>query len=390
MSKHRTPFRQALTREMNEGLRRDPSGPALMEATTETGRMDDALEDQLARRAAWHALTSWLPEALEYDGMVGNANRLREATNWQDADEAVQEAFLVFLREAPLHMEAARSIAQGNGRDPGSPGDGRQETGRKTRGPGTDGRGHLHAGLRAGRGRPGDGRREPQPAGGIPEAAGGNGTRRTGGREIMPEVRIPAMDDTQRDRFQQALQEILLANADGMCRLVPEQRPDGATGLRRKVSARGYRADAVNNAIDLVEEELLAGRAVITNQRPDGRTSHTPMIQEAEIIKHHHYPVDHMDDLQEEEFNRDVQSINQAMTRGHCSFESILDDEARIYFRYRIADHLEEAQKLLDSIHRVIDHVHSGRALRIEMPGGSVMLMPRWRTGEPGGEATGG
>ena len=93
------------------------------------------------------------------------------------------------------------------------------------------------------------------------------------------------------------------------------------------------------------------------------------MIQEAKIIRSHQYPVDHMDDLQEEEFNRDMQSINQAMTRGHCSFESILDYEARIYFRYRIADHLEEPQKLLDSIHRVIDHVHSGRALRIEMPG---------------------
>ena len=189
----------------------------------------------------------------------------------------------------------------------------------------------------------------------------------------MPEVRIPAMTDEQRQRFQQALLNITLANADG--HLSFRLQPDGT--FQREVSKRGFWGESINEDLDLVEQELREGRAVAAPRR--GGADRTPIIREAEIVRRHHYPIAHMTPEQEEEFHRDIREINEAMMRQDCGFESLLDDEARIYFRYHIADGVEEGSELLDRIHRVVDHLHSGRALRIEMPDDSVMLMPRWR-----------
>ena len=73
---------------------------------------EEALEDRKARGTAWHALREWLPAALELDGMTGKAKAIREATDWDEMQNAIRDTFIVFLQESPLHLKAARSIGK--------------------------------------------------------------------------------------------------------------------------------------------------------------------------------------------------------------------------------------------------------------------------------------
>ena len=107
-----TPFRQALIRGMNEGLQRDPSRPMTMQPVEISKTDEEALENRKARGTAWHALQEWLPAALELDGMAGKAKAVREATDWDEMQNAIRDAFMAFLRESPLHLKAARSIGK--------------------------------------------------------------------------------------------------------------------------------------------------------------------------------------------------------------------------------------------------------------------------------------
>ena len=107
-----TPFRQALVRGMNEGLRRDPSGPMPMQPRETSKAHEEALEDRKARGTAWHAIQEWLPAALELDGMAGKAKAVREATDWDEMQNTLRDTFMVFLREYPLQLKAARSIGK--------------------------------------------------------------------------------------------------------------------------------------------------------------------------------------------------------------------------------------------------------------------------------------
>ena len=188
----------------------------------------------------------------------------------------------------------------------------------------------------------------------------------------MPEVTIPVMDEEELKQFGQAAQVILLAQADGLCRFGIKVDEEGHR-IEGQVVADGFhRREEIQQALETVREALAQGRAMVQTDR-QGRRQVAP----AEITRRHAYPIAHMTKEQEEEFNLDARAVNEAMMRRECSFESLLDDAARVYFRYSIADGAENGQELLDRIHRIVDHVHSGRALRIEMPGGGVMLMPR-------------
>ena len=189
----------------------------------------------------------------------------------------------------------------------------------------------------------------------------------------MPEVTIPVMDEEELKQFGQAAQVILLAQADGMCRFDIREDEKGHRVEGQVVADGFHRREEIQQALETVREALAQGRAMVTTD-PRGRRSLAP----AEITRQHHYPIAHMTPEQEQEFHQDVGEINEAMMRQDCGFESLLDDDARIYFRYHIADGVENRQELLDRIHRIIDHLHSGRAVRIEMPNGGVMLMPRW------------
>ena len=94
----------------------------------------------------------------------------------------------------------------------------------------------------------------------------------------------------------------------------------------------------------------------------------------------HLYPVAHMTPEEETEFEQAVRTVNHAIMTRQCRFESDLDDEARIYFRYTLLDEAQDPKGILNAIHCIIEQVHAGRAVRIEMPGGGVMLMPRLAT----------
>ena len=107
-----TPFRQALVRGMNEGLRRDPSEPTLMQSKETSKTDEEASEDRKARETAWHAIREWLPAALELDGMAGKAKAVREATDSDEMQNTLRDTFRVFLRESPLQLKAARSIGK--------------------------------------------------------------------------------------------------------------------------------------------------------------------------------------------------------------------------------------------------------------------------------------
>ena len=107
-----TTFRQALLRGMNEGLRRDPSGPMPMQPWEYSRTDEEALEDRKARGTAWYALREWLPAALELDGMTGKAKAIRETTDWDEMQNAIRDTFIVFLQESPLHLKATQSIGK--------------------------------------------------------------------------------------------------------------------------------------------------------------------------------------------------------------------------------------------------------------------------------------
>ena len=238
-----------------------------------------------------------------------------------------------------------------------------------------------HGGSRKRAASPPAGSSRPGPPGSRPAARRNAEKKR---RNIMPEVTIPVMDEEELKQFGQAAQVILLAQADGLCRFDIGEDEEGHRVEGRLVADGFHRREEIQQALETVREALAQGRAMVTTDR-QGRRSLAP----AEITRRHAYPIAHMTEQEEEEeFNLDARAVNEAMMRRECNFESLLDDDARVYFRYSIADGAENRQELLDRIHRIVDHVHSGRALRIEMPGGGVMLMPRWHTPEEKGQDT--
>ena len=157
----------------------------------------------------------------------------------------------------------------------------------------------------------------------------------------MPELKMPAMEEITRSRFQDALLEINLGQADGKCRL---DAGTGDTSLRATISAQGYRAEALKDAVDLVERELRLQRAVIeTDQRGNPRVRESvvvpwgnPRVHERTIVPQFNYPVEPMNREQEAEFHQDINRINQGISQQECSFETLLDDAARTYLRYRL------------------------------------------------------
>ena len=119
------------------------------------------------------------------------------------------------------------------------------------------------------------------------------------------------------------------------------------------------------------------------------RANGAPLIEAATITTSHHYPKAYMDEEEEGRFNADVAAINAAMGRRECSFETLLDDEAHIFFRYSVEPSAESRDEIMESISNVVEMVHSGKAVRVEMPGGGAMLTPRLPMGENAGQKAG-
>ena len=199
----------------------------------------------------------------------------------------------------------------------------------------------------------------------------------------MPVITRPAMTPGEQAEFSQAAQEILLAQSDGYCRIDLCIDPSGTPRIVSENHARGSRAAFLDDALTLARKALRDGKAVITH-RKNGK----PVLEPATITAKHLYPVAHMTPGEETSFQQAVETVNHAIRTRQCRFESDLDEEARIYFRYALLSSADQdtmdPQRIMDAIHLVIEQVHAGKAVRIEMPGGGVMLMPRWpiQTGE--------
>ena len=200
----------------------------------------------------------------------------------------------------------------------------------------------------------------------------------------MPVVTRELMTPEERTEFSRAAQEILLAQSDGYCRLDFRPGPDGTCELISENHARGYRAEALEQALRTARGALRDGKATISQPRG----SRTSRLEPATLRVQHDYPAAHMTPDEEAEFEQAVRTVNAAMAARRCSFESCLDDDARIYFRYGLRDSVRgsrEAGEILEAIDLILRQVHEGRAVRIEMPGGGTMLMPRWPAAMPAG-----
>ena len=195
----------------------------------------------------------------------------------------------------------------------------------------------------------------------------------------MPTVTRDVMNQEELEEFYQATQEILLAQGDGYYGLEVDGDSPKEYRLRNLESsqARGYRGERLDRAIRLVEQQLNSSRA-----RIERRANGTPVIEAARTTTSHHYPKAYMNEEEERRFNADIQAINAAMGQRECSFETLLDDEAHILFRYSVNPGAENRDRVMESISNVVDMVHSGKAVRVEMPGGGIMLMPRWPMGQ--------
>ena len=188
----------------------------------------------------------------------------------------------------------------------------------------------------------------------------------------MPQVTLDLMTGDEKDELSRAAQEILIAQADGYCRLDLGEGPDGTLLIRRQNGARGRRGEYLDEALMTVQAFLDEGKAAVTLRK--GR----PLVEPAVINRTHHYPAAHMTGAEEEEFNAAVMTVNHAVRMRRCRFESFLDEWAHIGFRYAVEDDAADRQEIFQAIDLVIRMVHDGRAVRIPMPGGGVMLMPRW------------
>ena len=86
---------------------------------------------------------------------------------------------------------------------------------------------------------------------------------------------------------------------------------------------------------------------------------------------------------EENAFNQALATINQATRTHQCDFDSVLDDQANIFFRYSVQDDAADPRSIMDAIHKVVNAVFAGKAVRIKLPDGAVMLMPRWNINQP-------
>ena len=193
----------------------------------------------------------------------------------------------------------------------------------------------------------------------------------------MPTSSRPAMNQAEQQEFSQACLEFTLAKADGKLESLVLPNQDGIPQISATIKVGGYTGAIIREAVDSVNRSLATGQANITDG-PNG-----PKIQMATITIKSELPTAHMDTDEENAFNQALATINQATRTHQCNFDSVLDDQANIFFRYSVQDNAADPTSILDAIHNVVNAVFAGKAVRVELPDGAVMLMPRWNINQP-------
>ena len=100
-----------------------------------------------------------------------------------------------------------------------------------------------------------------------------------------------------------------------------------------------------------------------------------PMDRVLKYITHRTETV--MTQDEKERFNEAVQAVNHAVATNQCHFESHLDTQNQVYFRYTIQDDAQDHSAIGENIDLIIKQVRQHKAMRIEMPEGGVLLTPR-------------
>ena len=186
----------------------------------------------------------------------------------------------------------------------------------------------------------------------------------------MSEVKHPAMDQKTRDRFHAALQDVSLALAEDKCTIATTEHLDGSITVRAITPRPRYASPWLLASIELIMEQLTRGYAEAVEQ--NGQAAIVQWV----TTTSHSQPAANMTRLEEIQFTGDVDDINRAVRDGVCSFSADLDDNAQVVFHYALLQPSERGEMVMEAIHRVVAHVHSGRAVRVELPGVAVMLMP--------------
>ena len=191
----------------------------------------------------------------------------------------------------------------------------------------------------------------------------------------MPRIEIPCIEEHERETVEEALQIISSAvlHDDISIKLESDQVPPKFTYNIIKTGAAysGY-CEYLESQADIILEQINKGSLTVVT---DKYGSHK-IIENKRVITSE-YPKAFMTPEEETEFNNAIKVINYGRSDKQCKFETYLDDTAHIIFRYSVADDAPDKANLHNAIKLVINMINSGKAVRIEMPGNSIMLTPR-------------
>ena len=191
----------------------------------------------------------------------------------------------------------------------------------------------------------------------------------------MPRITLPLVDEHERPDVEEAIQVVNGAVNHRDATLTIEH--DGSDGqpavISHLITAPQYYRQHIADAFQTVDDMLQQGKVTITYSK-----SGYPSLEIATQTVASEYPIAHMDPAEEEQFQQAVNAVNTGIGSRHCRFESFLDYQANILFRYSIEDSAPNRDQLHQHINLIIDAVNTGKAVRVELPDGAVMLMPRW------------
>ena len=135
-------------------------------------------------------------------------------------------------------------------------------------------------------------------------------------------------------------------------------------------SARERRADFLRSVANLMEEALQKGWAIIVSA--DDATV------DVHQTRHTSPAPTSMTSHQAERLQKDVHRVNQAVTRGQCNLEFRHGPQGHPRVRFSLAQPQPDQQPLIESLQGIIRETMSGNAVPTQLPGNTLMLMPRW------------
>lgn len=192
----------------------------------------------------------------------------------------------------------------------------------------------------------------------------------------MPQYTRDAMTEAETQLFAEYFATVNDAVEKRQLTVQFTQNPEGihsaAYSINSNSSGPANAEQAVLNIVQLLND----GKITSTGGR-------FPIFKPATVTITHHMPMAWFTPDQEQAFNQAIEAINSAQRLKHCVFDSLLSADAYPIFRYSVSPAAPDPTMLHDAIQLVIQSIHDGKAIRIEMPDGGTMLTPRWPAPAP-------